>query len=415
MRVAEDAMPRTVTPLNDTRIRRAKSDAKPLRLSDGDGLHILVQPSGAKWWRMDYVLAGRRNTLSVGVYPDVSLAQARERRQEVRAQVAVGIDPSVARQQARAERTEARTFGEVAQEWLAKQHLAEGTRKTATWQIETLIKPWLGHRPIGEIEPPELLAVLRRIESRGRVHTAHRVLQRCSQVFRYAVATGRAHRDPAADLRGALAPDRATHRAAVTTPNAVRDLLRALDVFEGSFVVASALKLAPLTFVRPGELRRAEWAEFDLDAAEWRIPASKMKMREPHVVPLSRQAVEVLRELQPLTGSGRFVFPSIRTSARTMSENTINVALRRLGYASDEMCGHGFRSTASTMLNELGWPSDVIERQLAHAPKNQVRATYNRAMHLDDRRRMMQAWADHLDALKAGAQVVPIGALAHGR
>jgi integrase len=401
-------MPRSAF-LTDPRVRQAKPADKPVRLSDGDGLYLLVQPTGAKWWRFDYRLNGRRNLLSLGVYPDVPLALARQRRAEARALVAAGIDPGQHRQQARRQAALVRTFGEVAREWLDKQRevLAPVTFEKAEWMLETLVGPWLGKRPIGEIEPPELLEALRKIEERGRHETAHRTKQRCGQVFRYAIATGRATRDPAADLRGALTPVKSHHRAAVTEPAQVKELLKAMDAFQGTFVVACALRLAPLVFVRPGELRKAEWVEFDLEAAEWRIPASRMKMREAHIVPLSRQAVAILQQLLPLTGDDKYVFPSIRTRTRPMSDGTLNAALRRLGYESDQHVGHGFRAMASTLLNELGWAPDVIERQLAHAPRNKVRAAYNRAQHLGERRRMMQAWADYLEGLKAGTDVVP--------
>lgn len=401
--------------LTDTQIRQAKPGSTKHRLSDGDGLFLLVLPNGARWWRLDYRLHGRRNTISLGTYPEVSLAAARQRRAEARTQVAAGVDPSHVRQQLKVARSSGNTFAAVAAEWLAKQQnvFAPVTLKTATWQVADLVNPWMGNRPVGEIEPPELLAVLRRIEARGRHDTAHRVKQRCGQIFRYAIATGRAQRDPSADLRGALTPVNTRHRAAVTEPEDIKALLQALDGYQGTFVVACALRLAPLTFVRPGELRRAEWTEVNLERAEWRLPATKMKMREPHIVPLSTQAVELLRELQLLTGTGLYLFPSIRTRQRPMSENTINAALRRLGYATDQMCGHGFRAMASTSLNELGWPEDVIERQLAHRPRNKVRATYNRAQYLPERRRMMQAWANHLDVLRAGASsaTTPMGSL----
>ncbi len=399
-----------VVMLSDARVRQTKAEGKAVRLSDGDGLYLLVQPSGSKWWRFDYRLNGRRNTISFGTYPEVPLALARKRRAEAREQVAAGVDPCQHRRQLRQRAASARTFGQVAREWLDKQRgvLAPTTFEKAEWMLKELVGPWLGKRPIGEIEPPELLEVLRRIESRGKHETAHRTKQRCGQVFRYAIATGRASRDPTADLRDALTPVKTRHRAAVTDPSQVKQLLRAIDGYEGTFVVTSALKLAPLVFVRPGELRRAEWSEFDLEAAEWRIPAARMKMREQHIVPLSRQALEVLRGLEPLTGGDRFVFPSIRTRTRPMSDNTINAALRRLGYDSDQHVGHGFRAMASTLLNEMGWAPDVIERQLAHAPRNKVRAAYNRAQHLQERRRMMQAWADFLEGLRTDAPIVAI-------
>lgn len=274
--------------------------------------------------------------------------------------------------------------------------------------LETFLFPYLGSRRAADITAPELLAALRRVEARGIHETTHRVKQRAGQVFRYAVATGRAERDPSADLKGALAPVVSRNHAALTRPDEIAELLRAIAGYQGHAVASAALKLAPLVFVRPGELRRMEWQELDLDAAEWRIPASKMKMREAHIVPLSRQAVAILRELEPLTGRGQYVFPSVRTASRPMSENTLNAALRRLGYTKEQMTAHGFRAMASTRLNEMGWDADVIERQLAHAERNKVRAAYNRAQYLTERRRMMQAWADHLECLKAGASVVPI-------
>ena len=265
--------------------------------------------------------------------------------------------------------------------------------------MEKDIFPWIGNRPIKDITAPELLATLRRMESRGALELAHRMREYCGMVFRYAVATGKAERDPSGDLRGALAPVKTKHHASVTDPKKIGELLRAIDGYTGSFMTKCALQLAPLVFVRPGELRTAEWAEFDLDAAEWRIPGEKMKMRDKHIVPLSKQAVEILRSIHPLTGSGRYVFPSVRTTARPMSENTVNAALRRLGYEKNEMTGHGFRSMASTLLHEQGWPHEAIERQLAHAERNKVSAAYNYAEHLPKRREMMQAWADYLGRL----------------
>ncbi len=298
----------------------------------------------------------------------------------------------------------------MAREWYAK-FSPTWTKEHAARILQRLtlnVFPWIGARPVGGITAPELLAVLRRIEASGRLETAHRAHQNCGQVFRYAVATGRAERDPSGDLRGALPPASKSHYAAVTEPKAIAGLLRAIDGYTGSFVTTRALRLAPLVFVRPGELRRAEWAEIDLDAAEWRIPAAKMKMRAPHVVPLADQALAILRELHPLTGRGRYVFPGARSAERPMSENAVNAALRYMGYDSDVMTGHGFRALASTTLHEQGWPSDIIERQLAHAERNKIKAAYNRAEHLPERRRMMQAWADYLGGLKAGADVVPL-------
>lgn len=396
--------------LTDTAIRKARTTDKPLKLTDGAGLYLLLSSNGSRWWRFDYRYGGKRKTLSMGTYPDTGLADARAKRDEARKLLATGVDPGEQRKAVKlagAERA-ANSFAVIAEEWLAKQsgRMAPATLAKARWTLDDLVFPWIGHRPIAEIDPPEVLRLLQRIEERGAHETAHRTKQRCGQVFRYAIATHRATRDPTADLRGALTPAKVTHRAAVTDPAKVGELLRAIDGYTGSFVVRSALKLAPLVFARPGELRQAEWSEINLDGALWRIPAGKMKMREEHTVPLPSQAVAVLRELQPLTGNGRYVFPSERSRQRPMSDGTINAALRRLGFDKDTMTGHGFRAMASTRLNEMGWPPDVIERQLAHAERNKVRAAYNRAQYLDERKRMMQAWADYLDGLRAGGQVV---------
>jgi len=335
------------------------------------------------------------------------LKDARERRDEARKLLANGIDPSEARKAEKV--SQADSFEEVAREWYNKfkPSWSDSHALRILRRLEQNIFPWLGSRPIKTISAPDLLAVIRRIEARGAVETAHRALQNCGQVFRYAVACGRAERDPSGDLRGALPPSEEKHHASLTDPKAVAALLRDLDAYEGSFVTRCALRLAPLVFVRPGELRHAEWSEIDLDHAEWRIPAEKMKARTMHIVPLSHQAVEIMRELHALTGQGKYLFPSVRSSARPMSENTVNAALRRLGYSKDEMTGHGFRSMASTILNEQGWNRDAIERQLAHAERNSVRAAYNYAEFLPERRKMMQAWADYLEALRSGAKVIP--------
>lgn len=398
--------------LTDTAIRKAKPTDKPLKLSDGAGLYLLLNPNGSRWWRFDYRYGGKRKTLSMGTYPDTGLADARARRDEARKLLAAGVDPGEQRKAVKlagAERA-ANSFAVIAEEWLAKQagRMAPATLAKARWTLDDLVLPWIGDRPIAEIDPPEVLRLLQRIEERGAHETAHRTKQRCGQVFRYAIATHRATRDPTADLRGALTPAKVTHRAAVTDPAKVGELLRAIDGYTGSFVVRSALKLAPLVFARPGELRQAEWSEIDLDGALWRIPAGKMKMREEHTIPLPSQAIAVLRELQPLTGNGQYVFPSERSRQRPMSDGTINAALRRLGFDKDTMTGHGFRAMASTRLNEMGWSPDVIERQLAHAERNKVRAAYNRAQYLDERKQMMQSWADYLDGLRAGGKIVAI-------
>lgn len=394
-------------PLTDTAVRNAKPRPKQYTLFDEKGLFLLVAPNGGRWWRLKYRFAGKEKRLSLGTYPEVSLKEARDARDDARADLRKGIDPALARKQEKADQAaDQDTFEKLAREWHERFSPGWSTSHAET-TLERLVKnifPWVGSRPVREITPQELLAVLRRMEGRGALESAHRLRGVCSMIFRYGIATGQAERDPAADLRGALPPKKEQHRAAITDPREVAPLLRAIDGYPGSFVVCSALKLAPLVFVRPGELRHAEWTEVDLDAAEWRIPGDKMKMGEKHIVPLSSQAAAILRELHPLTGHGKYVFPSIRTAARPMSEATILVALRRLGYAKHEMTGHGFRSMASTLLHEQGWPSDVIERQLAHGERNKVKAAYNFAEHLPERRRMMQEWSDYLDGLKAGVK-----------
>ncbi len=403
-------------PLTDTAIRNAKPREKQYKLSDGKGMYVLVKKAG-KYFRLDYRFGGKRKTLALGVYPNVKLQQAREERDKARKLIANGVDPAQMRKTTKAMQVEqtANNFEAVAREWFSKQSLnwAESHSKKIIRRFELYIFPWLGSRPIAEITPPELLSVLRRVESRGILETAHRTQQNCGQVFRYAVATGRAERDPTADLRGALAPVKHGRMATITEPKKIGELLRAIDGYEGTPVAKCALLLAPLVFVRPGELRHAEWTEIDLDNAEWRIPAEKMKMKDPHIVPLSKQALKVLIDIQPITCRGRYVFPSIRTDSRPMSENTVLAALRRMGYTKEEMTGHGFRAMASTVLHEQGWPSDIIERQLAHAERNSIKAAYNHAQHLPERRRMMQAWADYLDTLKSGGKVVSLRRAGH--
>jgi len=370
-------------------------------------MYLEIAPAGGKWWRFKYRMAGKERRISLGVYPDVGLAEARERRERARKHVAAGLDPG---QQRRAEkvalieRTE-NTFAAVAKEWfgLFSPKWVETHASKVLGRLENDLVPWLGARPIRDITAPEVLSVLRRIASRGADETARRALQDCGRVFRYAIATGRADRDPTRDLAGALAPRSVVHLPSITEPKAVGALMRAIDDYQGTFVTRCALRLAPLVFTRPGELRKAEWMEFDLEKAEWRIPAARMKMREQHIVPLSTQAIAILRELQPLTGRIQLVFPSVRSRVRPISDNTVNAALRRLGYAKDEITGHGFRSMASTMLNEQGWNRDAIERQLAHGERDVVRAAYNYAEHLPERRRMMQAWSDFLEKLKSAA------------
>ena len=399
--------------LTDTAIKNAKPGAKPAKLADEKGMFLLVTPAGGKWWRLKYRIGGKEKLLSLGTYPEVSLKDARERRDDARKLLASGIDPSENRKAVKAAKTDraANSFEVIAREWYAKNAAswAENHGSRIIRRLERDIFPWIGGKPIADITAPDLLAVLRRIEERGAAETAHRAHQNCGQVFRYAIATGRAERDPSPDLKGALPAVKQTHRAAITDPKAIGGLLRAIDEYQGQFVTQCALRLAPLVFVRPGELRKAEWTEFDLDNAEWNIPAERMKMREPHLVPLSTQAVEILRELHALTGSGRYVFPGARTNGRPMSDNAILAALRRMGFAKDEMSGHGFRAMARTILDEvLGVRPDFIEHQLAHAVRDPNGRAYNRTAHLAERRKMMQQWADYLDKRKAGAEVIPL-------
>lgn len=386
--------------LTEAQIRAAKPRDRAYKLFDTLGLYLRVEPSGSRLWRLRYRHSGKEKLLALGQYPYISLKRARERREDARRMLADGKDPSVQRQQARVAR--AHTFESIAAEWLELQRkkFAAATFVKAEWTFNDLLSPYIGSRPITEITAPELLTVFRRIESRGKHETAHRTKQRCGQVFRYAIATGRADRDPTADLRGALAPIVVRNHSAIVEPTKIGALLRDIDAYYGIPTTVAALKLAPLVFVRPGELRKAEWAEFDLDAQVWRIPESRMKMRAQHVVPLALQSVRILRELLPITGRGRYVFPSPRSVDRPMSENSITSALRRMGYSGAEMTWHGFRTIASTCLNEQGFHPDLIELQLAHSERNEVRSAYNRAQRLAERVKMMQTWADYLDGLR---------------
>ena len=361
---------------------------------------------------MDYRCAGKRGTLAFGVYPAVSLAEARDKRDAAKKQLAAGIDPAAQRKldKIAAAISRQNTFRLVADEWLeklAREGRADATLNKSKWLINLACEV-IGERPVAEIGPPELLHALRRVEARGNYETARRLRSTCGQVFRYAIVTGRAERDPSTDLRGALTTPKVKHRAAIIEPSAIGAMLRAIEGYNGYSVVLAALRLAPLLFVRPGELRNAEWCEFDLEGTEWRIPASKMKMRQPHRVPLARQSLRILRELKNLTGNVRYLFPSIRSVTRPISENTMNAALRRLGYSKDEATAHGFRSTAAVRLNEMGrWNSDAIERQLAHQEPNSVRRAYTHGTeYWAERCEMMQSWADQLDVWRDGAQVV---------
>ncbi len=389
--------------LTHTAIRNAKPKEKPYKLTDGRGLYLLVNKSG-KYFRWDYRFGGKRKTLALGVYPDIKLKEVREKHEDLRRLLSRDVDPMEYKKQVKAKihAETTNSFEAVAREWFVKNKpvWTEKHAQTIISRLENNIFPWLGGVDTSSINAPMLLESLRRIEDRGAVETAHRVKQICGQVFRYAIATGRGERDPSADLKGALPPTKPKHMATITSPDKIGELMRAIDGYQGNLVTRCALKFAPLTFVRPGELRHAEWEEINIDEAVWKIPAEKMKMRSVHIVPLSKQAISVLEELQPLTGNGKYVFPSLRSGSRPMSNNTILAALRRMGYAKEEMTGHGFRGMASTVLHEKGWPTDCIERQLAHAEGNSVKAAYNHAQHLPDRKKMVQWWADYLDDLK---------------
>ncbi len=397
-------MPRRIVPLTDTKVRTIKPTKKAQKYFDGGGLFLLVSPTGGKLWRLKYRFGGTEKLLSLGIYPQTSLAEARQKREQASALMANGVNPSDTKKaQKMAGSQETETFEIIAREWYTKfaPSWAASHGNKIIRRLELYVFPWLGTRPIKSITAPELLTALRRIEAKGTLETAHRTQQNCGQVFRYAVATGRAERDPSGDLRGAIPPASGKHMATITDPKEIAGLLSSIDAYKGSIVTRCALQLAPLVFVRPGELRHAEWSEINFDTDEWRIPAEKMKAGTLHIVPLSLQALEVLREIQPLTGQGRYVFPSPRTESRPMSDNAILSALRRMGYAKDEMSGHGFRSMASTLLNEQGWNRDAIERQLAHAERNSVRAAYNYAEFMPERKKMMQAWSDYLGGLKS--------------
>jgi len=396
--------------LTNTAVFSAKARAKPYKMFDGEGLLLFVTPSGSKLWRLKYRFGGKEKLLTLGRYPAISLADARALKFEARKLLAQGIDPGAAKQASKEKAVEeALTFGAVTEEWFAKRQsaLAPATIRNIRYRLDNFLLPALGKTPIKTIMPRQILEPLRKVEDMVP-HTARRSLQICGQIFRYAVASGYVDSDPTRDLRGALATETVTHQASITEPKAVGALLRAIWDYDGRPVTALALRLLSLVFVRPGELRHAEWSEFDPDTAEWRIPAARMKMRQQHIVPLSKQALTVLDELRPFTGKGKLLFPSERSVLRPMSENTLNAALRRMGYAKEEMCSHGFRSMASTLLNEQGWNRDAIERQLAHSERNSVRAAYNYAELLPERRKMMQAYADYLDGLRKGEKVIPL-------
>ena len=390
--------------LSDAAIRGAKAKSKQYKMGDGNSLYLLVTPKGKKYWRMDYRFAGKRKTAAFGVYPEVRLKAARAKCYEAKTLLNQGIDPG---QNKKMGGQAVNGFEAVAREWFKKQDKkwAPAHAKRVIRRLEKDIFPILGEREIGSITPLDLLQALRTVENRDAVETAHRLRQTCGQIFRYAIITGRAENDISAALKGALSSTQGKHMATITDPQKIGELLRAIHGYQGQFITLCALKLAPLTFVRPGELRHAEWDEIDTVNAMWKIPSEKMKMARPHMIPLSRQAIEIIESLRPYTEHrSPYLFPSIRTSKRPMSDNTILAALRRMGYAKEEMSGHGFRALASTLLHENNWPTHCIELQLAHVERNRVKAAYNHAQYLDDRREMMQRWADYLDDLRAGKQ-----------
>ena len=398
-------------PLTSTAINAAKPKAKAYKLSDGLGLYLLISPAGGRLWRMNYRFLGQQKTLSFGSYPDVSLAKAREKRSTARESLADGLDPSEVQKaevrEAKAKSEE--TFKAIADEWLQRLEIegrAPKTLQKMRWLLD-FAHPLIGRRPISDLTAAELLDVLRKVEVRGRYETANRLRSTFGTIFRYAIVTGRAQRDVSFDLRGALITPKPQHRAAILEPNKLGGLLRAVDAYDGQPAVRLALKLLPHMFPRPGELRTAEWNEFDLKAALWTIPAEKTKMRRPHKVPLTAQVLEMLAELEPITGGGNYLFPSIRSAERPITDNTLNAALRRLGFSKDEVTAHGFRATASTLLNEMGkWNPDAIERQLAHIESNDVRRAYARGAHWDERVKMMRHWSNFLEGLQTGAQIL---------
>lgn len=416
-------------------IKAAVAAGKPKALGDGGGLMLEARPTGAGWWRLRYTFNGAENRLSLGVYPEVSLASARQRRREAMALVAAGIDPSEHRKTGKAEQAQKAeasrlvsagepvpgTFEYIAREWIRTVHVSKvsaGHAERTRIRLEKDAFPWIGARPIGAIEPPELLATIRRVEARGAIETAHRLKDACGQVFRYGIAIGQCTRNPAADLRDALKPVQTSHLAAITEPKAVGALMRNVRDYEGQPVTRAALQLSALLLLRPGELRHMEWAWIDFEQGMLTVPAETMKRSKadkaggpPHMVPLARQAVAVLKELQPLTRPGGYVFPALTTGQRCMSENTVRSALRRMGYGNDDMTAHGFRATARTMIAErLDVAPEIIEAQLAHAVPDALGRAYNRTQYLEQRKQMMQAWADYLDRLREGAEIIPIKA-----
>ncbi|MCB4858465.1 tyrosine-type recombinase/integrase [Sphingobium sp. PNB] len=394
-----------------TTVTSARPREREYKLTDGAGLYLLVKPNGRKLWRLNYAYLGKQRTLSFGAWPDVGLADARERRDEARKLIAAGLDPSHEAKlaEARAMLSEENSFKLVAEEWVGKQEregMAEITLSKIRWLLAKAY-PRIGNRPVAKITAQEVLAVLRSIEATGRYESARRMRSVLSRVFRYAIATTRAEIDPARDLRGALTVPKAKHLAAITTPKGAGELMRAIEGYTGHAITLFGLRLSAHLFVRPGELRQAEWSEFDFDRSVWNIPEQKMKMRRPHRVPLSTQVTALFEQLWELTGTGRYCFPSFRSPRRPMSENTVNAALRALGFGQEEMTAHGFRAMAATLLNETGkFNPDAIERQLAHMETNAIRRAYTRGEYWDERVKMMQYWSDQLDEMRDGARVL---------
>jgi integrase len=389
--------------LSDAKVRNAKPRPKPYKIADGEGLFLLVMPTGNKYWRLRYFFAGREKVLALGVYPEVALADARDRRAQARKVLAAGNDPGEAKKAVKRQATlrSAHAFEVIAREWFEKRkhEWATTSAETMLARLEQHVFPKLAPRPIAEITPPEVLAMVRIVEGRGTLETARRVMQMTGQIFMYAIATGRAERNPVPDLRGALKTPVVKHHSYLKETE-LPTYLEKLEAYDGEPQTKLALRFLLLTFVRSAELRAAQWSEIDWDKAEWRIPAERMKMKEQHIVPLSRQSIAVLQELQKHSGGRQHIFPNQHNPATFMSENTILYALYRMGYHS-RATGHGFRSTASTILNEHGFHADVIERQLAHTERNSVRAAYNHAQYLPERRKMMKWWSDYLDKLAA--------------
>jgi integrase len=415
-------MPKKIVPLSDMQVSKAKPQTKQVTLFDGGGLYLLITPSGGKLWRFKYRFDNKDGLMAFGSYPELSLADARQRREDARRLLANGVDPGAAKKAQKASRADsnANSFEVIAREWHEKfkDSWSESHAHVVINRLERNIFPWIGNRPIAEIEPPEVLSVLQRMESRGAHETARRMKTVCGQIFRYGVATGRCKRDQTTDLKGALKPPVTKNMAALTNPKDVAELLRASDEYTGSFVVKCALKLAPLWFCRPGELRKTEWVEIDFENAELNIPIERMKLPtatkrkskgQLHLIPLSQQAIAILKELQPLTGHSKYVFPGYRSPLRCMSENAVLMALRKMGFTKEEMSGHGYRAMARTMIRQnLHLDAEYIELQLAHVTKSPNGTAYDRVSFLPERKKMMQMWADYLDGLKAGAKVIPL-------